>query len=195
VTAYVPFKQDLKNQLAAHLRNRLYNLGFIERIMRHNVLRRKPMDFIGINYYSRQLVELKKVGIGNFVWDVAKKNHHWIKKNSLGWDIYPKGLCEVLVSLKKYHLPVMITENGICTADDKTRWQYITDHLRNIHRAMKQGVNVTGYLYWSLLDNFEWDKGFGPRFGLIKVDYKNFKRTVRDSAKKYAMICKTGVLK
>lgn len=194
VTAYVPFKQDLKNQLAAHLRNRLYNLGFIERIMRHNVLRRKPMDFIGINYYSRQLVELKKVGIGNFVWDVAKKNHHWIKKNSLGWDIYPKGLYEVLISLKKYHVPVLITENGICTSDDKVRWKYITAHLKNIHRAMKQGVNVTGYLYWSLLDNFEWDKGFGPRFGLIEVNYKTFKRTVRDSAKKYGKVCKTGIL-
>jgi beta-glucosidase len=193
VMAFVPCKRDLKNRFTAYLRDRLYNLGFLERIMRHNIMR-KTMDFIGVNYYSRQVVDLKKFGIGNLVTDLCDKKHHRCEKNSLGWDIYPRGLYEVLLELKKYGLPVMITENGICTADDDLRWKYIYDHLKNIHRAMRKGVHVTGYLYWSLMDNFEWDKGFGPRFGLIDIDYNTYKRTVRKSARKFGQVCKTGVL-
>ena len=108
-----------------------------------------PLDFIGINYYSRQVVALKKLGAENLAIDTCEKKHHRIRKNSLGWDIYPKGLYEVLLSLRKYNLPVMITENGICTKDDNQRWKYIYDHLKYIHRAMNKGVKVTGYLYWS----------------------------------------------
>jgi len=126
--------------------------------------------------------------------DVCKNNHHPVKKNSLGWDIYPEGLCEILLKLKKYELPIIITENGISTPDDNLRWEYIHDHLENIHLAMEKGVKVTGYLCWSLMDNFEWDKGFGPRFGLIDIDYSTYKRTVRESAVKFGRGCKTGEL-
>jgi beta-glucosidase len=112
----------------------------------------------------------------------------------LGWDIYPEGLHNLLLQLKKYEVPVMITENGICTADDDLRWEFLQAHLKNIHLAMEKGAKVKGYLYWSLLDNFEWDKGFGPRFGLIDVDYSTFKRTVRESARKFGRVCKTGIL-
>jgi beta-glucosidase len=188
VMAFKPCKRDLRNRFAAYLRDRLYNLGFLERL-------HKTMDFIGVNYYSRQLVELKKFGIANLAADVCTKKHHRVEKNSLGWDIYPQGLYEVLLELKKYNLPVMITENGICTSDDKLRWKYIYDHLKNLHRAMGKGIQVTGYLYWSLMDNFEWDKGFGPRFGLIGIDYKTCKRTVRKSARLFGKVCKTGILR
>lgn len=187
--AFVPCTQNLKNRFAAILRNRWYNFGLLDKIMRH-----KTMDFIGVNYYSRQLVELEKWGIGNLAMDTCKNNHHPVKKNSLGWDIYPEGLYEVLLRLKNYGLPVIITENGICTPDDNLRWEYIYAHLKNIHLAIEKGVNVIGYLYWSLMDNFEWDKGFGPRFGLIEIDYSTYKRIVRESAIRLARVCKTGVL-
>ena len=88
----------------------------------------------------------------------------------------------------------MVTENGICTSDDDLRWEFVGNHLKNIHKAMEQGVPVIGYLYWSLMDNFEWDKGFGPRFGLIDIDYSTQKRTIRASARKFAEVCKTGIL-
>lgn len=192
VMAFVPHKKDLKNKLAVFLRDKVYNLGFIDGLIRHNLMR-KTLDFIGVNYYSRQVVDLKGLGIRNLVTDVCAKPGR-CEKNSLGWDIYPKGIYEVLIGFKKYNLPVMITENGICTEDDQQRWIYISEHLKNIHRAMRSGVNVSGYLYWSLLDNFEWDKGFAPRFGLISVDYKTSKRTVRRSARKFALVCKTGIL-
>jgi len=192
--AFTPHKSDLKNRLALYLRGRLYNMGFLERIMRQNPLH-KHLDFIGVNYYSRQVVDLKKLGLKNLAMDVMDKKYSRCQKNLLGWDIYPKGIYDVLLELKKYNLPIMITENGICTDDDNQRWKYIYSHLQNIHRAMSKGIKVIGYLYWSLLDNFEWDKGFAPRFGLIKVDYATYKRTVRTSARKYAGVCKSGVLK
>lgn len=194
VMAFVPSNRDLKNRFTAYLRDRLYNLGFLERIMRHNIMRHKILDFIGVNYYTRQLVELRKSRIGNLAMDVCNDKRHHCEKNSLGWDIYPEGLYEVLLELKIYDLPIMITENGICTSDDNLRWKYIYSHLKNIHRAMRKGVHVTGYLYWSLMDNFEWDKGFTPRFGLIDINYSTYKRTVRKSARQFSQVCKTGVL-
>jgi len=187
--ALVPCDQKLKNRFAAWLRHKLYNENYLDIFMRH-----KALDFIGLNYYSRQLVELKRWGFKNLFEDICEKEHHPVKKNSLGWDIYPEGLYQLLLKLKKYKLPIMITENGICTSEDAQRWDYIASHLRNIHRAIEQGVPVTGYLYWSLLDNFEWDKGFGPRFGLIDIDYKTQQRTVRESAVKFSQVCKMGIL-
>lgn len=195
VMAFLPCKNSFKNRLAAYLRAKVYNLGFLERIAMGNFFKRMPLDFIGVNYYSRQVVSLKHLGAGNLAMDVCEKKHHRIAKNSLGWDIYPKGLYDVLMSLKKYNLPVMITENGICTKDDGQRWKYIYDHLKFIHKAMADGVKVTGYLYWSLMDNFEWDKGFTPRFGLVDINYKTYKRSVRKSAKKFAEVCESGILK
>jgi beta-glucosidase len=193
VMAFVPWRKDLKNRLAVYLRSKVYNLGFLERIIHHEP-GGKPLDFIGVNYYSRQLVELKKLGLRNLATDVAGKRHDRGEKNSLGWDVYPRGIYEVLMELKKYRLPVMITENGICTRDDRQRWRFIRNHLKYLHLAMKKGVRVTGYLYWSLMDNFEWDKGFGPRFGLVGIDYKTFKRTVRESGRKFGRVCRTGIL-
>jgi len=88
----------------------------------------------------------------------------------------------------------MIAENGICAEEDASRWIFIRDHLRSVSRAIGAGVPVTGYLYWSLLDNFEWEKGFGPRFGLVEMNYRTFERKVRPSSLKYAEVCRTGVL-
>jgi beta-glucosidase len=187
--AYMPCTQSPQNRFAANLRDKWYNFNFLDKI-----IRQRSMDFIGINYYSRQVVEFSKPSIANLFMGVCKDNHHPVLKNSLGWDIYPEGLRELLLKLKKYNLPVIITENGICTADDNQRWDYIQSHLKNIHQAMEQGVNVLGYLYWSLMDNFEWDKGFGPRFGLLGIDYNTYKRTVRESAKKYSQVCVSGIL-
>jgi beta-glucosidase len=124
----------------------------------------------------------------------CQHNHHPLPKNSLGWDIYPQGLYKLLMAMKKYNLPVLITENGICTQDDDLRWDYLRQHLKELSRAIDQGVEVIGYIYWSLIDNFEWDKGFTPRFGLVQVDYQNYKRTIRASAKKLAEVFKSGEL-
>lgn len=189
VQAFIPCKSNLKNKIAVFLRHQWFNLGFVNAVMRHGAL-----DFLGINYYSRQLVDVKKWTVRSVVADVFDGCYDSAKKNSLGWDIYPEGLYEMLLKLKKYNLPIMITENGICTSEDSQRWEFLKGHLEYIHRAIEKGVNVTGYLYWSLLDNFEWAHGYGPRFGLINMDYKTHQRTVRESAKKFAEVCRTGTV-
>jgi beta-glucosidase len=187
--AFVPCVPSLKNKVAVYLREKNFNFKFIDTLIRHRAL-----DFIGVNYYSRSLAEAQNWGIKSLLLDICKNKHSQLKKNTLGWDIYPEGLYSLLLKLKRYDLPVFILENGICTEDDNTRWDFICEHLKRVHLAISQGVKVLGYIYWSLLDNFEWDKGFGPHFGLIEVDYATYKRTVRESAQKFSLVCKTGQL-
>jgi beta-glucosidase len=187
--AIIPCSDSVRDRLAVRLRKKWFHFGILDELARH-----KALDFIGVNYYSRQQVETKHWNLGSLVFDTCQKGHDPCPKNSLGWDIYPHGLYLVLKDLKKYHLPIMITENGICTEDDQQRWEFIKGHLKSIHQAMQEGVDVAGYLYWSLLDNFEWAQGFGPRFGLIDMNYQTGQRTVRESAKKFAHICKSGIL-
>ena len=187
--SFVPCNLSLKNKLAVFLRNSLFNFNFVE-----NLARNKSLDFIGLNYYTRSLIDLDRWSINSLLLDTCKKDHNRLNKNSLGWEIYPQGLYQLLIDLKKYNLPVFILENGICTEDDNARWDFIREHLKNLYRAINEGVEVLGYLYWSLMDNFEWDKGFAPRFGIIEIDYKTYERRVRESAKKFSLVCKTGIL-
>ncbi|MDP2734847.1 MAG: family 1 glycosylhydrolase, partial [bacterium] len=134
-------------------------------------------DFIGINYY-------RAVGM---VGDLPKTD--------LGWSIYPEGLHEVVSkTAERFDRPIYITENGIADADDDQRAGFIADHLAAVWRALNDGVDVRGYFYWSLLDNFEWARGFGPRFGLVGVEYETMERTVRPSAQVYARIAKNNSL-
>lgn len=189
VQAFAACRPTLLNKFGVYIRNKYYNLDFIERIRRH-----KAIDYIGINYYSRSLVDISGFSYDELFVGGCKHDHSTLPKNTLGWDIYPQGLYDILMMYKKYDLPQMVLENGICTLDDDQRWDYIREHLLKLGQAMHDGANVLGYIHWSLIDNFEWDKGFVPRFGLIEVDYNTYKRTVRDSARKLAQVCKTGIL-
>ncbi|RKY35169.1 MAG: glycoside hydrolase family 1 protein [Candidatus Omnitrophota bacterium] len=167
------------NKISVFLRNKYFNYGPINFLNR-----KKTLDFIGINYYTMNFIKFcgfKNNGILGEECDCSEHSKNF-KKNSLGWKIYPKGIFEILQKLKKYNLPLIITENGICTDDDKLRSAYIEAHVKQIVKAIKTGINVKGYFYWSLIDNFEWHEGFAPRFGLIKVDYQTFKRYIRPSA-------------
>ena len=112
----------------------------------------------------------------------------------MGWEIYPEGIYYVLRGLKKYNLPIYVTENGLADIKDEKRGKFIKDHLKWIHKVISESVDVRGYLYWSLLDNFEWDKGFWPRFGLVEIDYETLERKIRPSAYEYAKICKSNIL-
>ncbi len=189
VQAFEACKSNLRNRFAVYLRNRLYNFEFIRKLISY-----KSLDFIGVNYYTRGLVDVESWHYKNLLLDVCKNNHSRLKKNSLGWDIYPQGLYDLLLRLRRFGLPVFILENGVSTNDDSERWDFIYGHLRNLCLAMEEGVKVLGYLYWSLIDNYEWDKGSSHRFGLIEIDYNTYKRSIRQSAWKYADACKTGIL-
>jgi beta-glucosidase len=105
------------------------------------------------------------------------------KRNDLGWEVYPEGLGHFLKSLRRFHVPLLITENGIPAEDEDDRWGFIYLHLWQVMRAMAAGTKVIGYMYWSLLDNYEWTDGYTARFGLVGVNFKTQDRIVRPSAR------------
>jgi len=162
---------------------------FIKRI-------KNNIDFLGIQYYRPEFVKLK-LG-GQWAWildkpDIAPKDS---LANDLSWGISPEGMYKVLKRITKYKLPIYITECGLADAADVNRGEFIKKHLFWLSRAMNGGVNVRGFFYWSLLDNFEFVevRGFWPRFGLVEVNYKTLERKIRPSALQYAKICKTNEL-
>lgn len=148
------------------------------------------LDYIGLNYYTRDLVQFD-LGSPEKFHMLTKKN---APHNDLGWEIYPHGMYRTLMSLKQYHLPVVITENGIADAKDKQRAEFICNHLLEMKHAMRDGVDVWGYIHWALMDNFEWSAGSSPRFGLIAVDYATQKRTIRSSAHVFSNVIRANNL-
>lgn len=139
----------------------------------------KKCDFLGVNYY-----------FSNRVYGYRVHNPDE-KESDLGWDLSPATIQFALERLNdKYHLPILITENGLADAKDTYRQWWITQTIMAMQKAMENGVTLIGYLHWSLLDNFEWDKGFWPRFGLAEVDYKTKKRNLRPSAVWFGKVIK-----
>ena len=112
----------------------------------------------------------------------------------MGWELHPEGLHRAIVRAARAGLPVYVTENGIATADDAERVAYLRDHLAQVARALRDGVDVRGYLYWSAFDNFEWAEGYRPTFGLIGIDRDDgLRRVVRPSARAYGELARTRI--
>jgi len=139
-------------------------------------LTRGCYDFIGLNYYFHSSID----------WGFNKNQNKVM--SDVGWEIDPRGLYHVLKDLNKYNKPIFITENGVADIRDVYRADFIEQHLMWTQKAIEDGVPVQGYFYWTLLDNFEWSKGFWPRFGLVEIDYKTLERKIRPSAWKYKKI-------
>ncbi|MCX7773091.1 MAG: glycoside hydrolase family 1 protein [Clostridia bacterium] len=140
-------------------------------------------DFLGINYYSRDKVKATAKGMFKQLVQPGAPT------NDLGWEIYPEGLYRLCKDMyQKYGIPIYITENGTCDAEDKFRAQYIADHLYQVSRLIEEGIPVKRYYYWSLMDNFEWIEGESARFGLIHCDYETQKRTIRKSGRVFSAI-------
>jgi beta-glucosidase len=168
---------------------------------------RQPLDFLGVNYYTTATVRMGSdaaakrnpdgtlVTIGSAypgserVEFVAEAGPF----TEMGWNIAPDGLEQLLVDLHRQFadIPLMITENGAAFADtmvggevkDPRRVDYLHRHFVAAHRAMKRGVDLRGYLVWSLMDNFEWAHGYSKRFGLVFVNYESLERTVKTSGR------------
>jgi beta-glucosidase len=147
-----------------------YNTYFLDQI-------KDTQDFIGINYYMHNRIN----AYGFFANENAKVS-------DLGWELYPEGIYHAITDYKSYGKPIFITENGLADAKDINREWYIRETLRQVHRAIADGADVRGYLYWSLLDNFEWSEGYWPKFGLFSVDPLTGTRIARPSAQAYAKI-------
>lgn len=167
----------------------------------------QSIDFLGVNYYSTTRVRMwdgvsarehadGHKGAAGSSWP-GSEDVEFVRQDgpytAMGWNIAPDGLEDLLLRLSEEHpaLPMMITENGAAFDDtliddrvqDDARVDYLRRHFTAAHRAMAQGVDLRGYLVWSLFDNFEWGYGFSKRFGIVYVDYDTQKRTVKDSGK------------
>ena len=152
----------------------------------------EPCDYLGWNYYTRNLVRATPDG------------GYWLTHSGeypltdMGWEIYPQGLYELMHALnERYELPPLyVTENGAAFDDrvvdgvvtDAGRAAYLCEHMKVIDRLLKEGFDIRGYVCWSFMDNFEWAKGYSKRFGLVHVDYRTQTRTVKESGRALASL-------
>ncbi len=172
---------------------------------------RAPLDFIGVNNYYRCIVSAirpKAVSLNPIakIYPVeVKVGGDTGPKTEMGWEVYPRGLYEIVMRITRdYRRPVIeITESGCAYADapgkdgvdhDTRRIAYYSGYLSELAQSIKEGADVRGYHAWSLLDNFEWAEGFSKRFGLTYVDFKTQKRTVKESGHWYAKVAQANAL-
>jgi beta-glucosidase len=137
----------------------------------------KKCDFLGVNYYMSFALNTFKLAAPNG------------PRSDLNWSFAPQDIKYVLERLyRTYKLPLIITENGIADATDTYRADWIKDTVHAIEESLENGVDIRGYIHWSLTDNFEWAFGTWPRFGLVEIDYESLARTIRPSARYYASV-------
>ncbi|HSB55205.1 MAG TPA: family 1 glycosylhydrolase, partial [Gemmatimonadales bacterium] len=160
---------------------------------------RTPIDWLGINYYTRAVTRDDPTDWPVRAGRVRQPQHTY---TAMDWEVYPQALTDILLWVRQRYgsMPVYITENGAAfsdppfadgTVDDPLRVQYYREHLLAAHRAMTQGVDLRGYFAWSLLDNFEWSAGYAKRFGLVAVDRETQRRTPKASARFYTEVIRS----
>ena len=161
-----------------------------------------PLDFLGVNYYFREVFRDNSAA-DNLPQQVFPAPDD--ERTLMGWEIYPEGLYKLLNRLHfTYEIPKMyVTENGVSWPDqvgadgrvrDSRRIRYLHDHFVAAHRALANGVPLAGYFVWSLMDNFEWAKGYKQRFGLVYVDYATQARIPKESASWYRQLIAKNTL-
>jgi beta-glucosidase len=148
-----------------------------------------PIDFLGINYYTRNVVRADPRDGRPVVVETEAE------RSAMGWEVYPQGLFELLLRLRDEYAPppILVTENGAAYADerdgdavdDPDRASYVERHVAAVARAIEHGVPVHGYFVWSLLDNFEWAFGYSRRFGIVYVDFDTLERVPKASYRRY----------
>jgi len=157
----------------------------------------QDLDFIGLNIYQSSLV---KAGADGKPEEVPYPRHH--PRTMLDWPVTPDALRWATKFLfERYRKPVLITENGMAQHDwvsrdgkvhDPNRIDFLKNYIRGMKTSIEEGIPVIGYFHWSIMDNFEWAEGYAPRFGLIHVDYRNQKRTIKDSGYWYRDLIKSN---
>ena len=164
---------------------------------------RQPIDFLGINYYTRGIM---KADPASHVEKATRVKNDYATHMTIGWEVFPQGLTDILLQVRNQYgdIPIYITENGSTFYDppvaeddrleDPLRVSYLRKHLGAIHEAIAKGVNLKGYFAWSLLDNFEWGQGYSKRFGIVHVDFSTQKRTVKNSGRLYQEVIRNNGL-
>lgn len=165
-TVYFHANDNPLNKLKARFMNWWWTYRLMNRLI-------DTCDSIGLNYYQH-----KKYG------DTATYDY-----TDMGWQIYPEGIEGALKLLWRYEKPIYVSEAGCADQYDTFRAEYIKQQVQAVARAMADGVDVRGHLYWSLFDNYEWALGYTQKFGLVAIDFKTQARTIRPSASVYKQIC------
>jgi beta-glucosidase len=178
----------------------IYGAGFPAFPAADYTLIGQPLDFLGINYYTRTVTAFDPAAEPLRAARVRQGQH---LHTTLDWEVYPPALTDVLMWVHNRYgsIPLFITENGAAfddppavegpILDDPLRVAYLRDHLRAAHEAMRQGVDLRGYFVWSLMDNFEWSAGYSKRFGLYHVNFEAQRRTPKASARFYSGVIDT----
>ncbi len=190
------------DRLLSRVAARFYNHSLIDAFMRGVLEVRFPfqrpleipapvkgkLDFFGVNYYTRvhmRFNPFKKMG--------AELRHRDLDGRGLtdmGWEIHPEGLRKVVEYASRLKVPIIITENGIATHDDGRKINFLRRHVTAVQQCIRDGLDIRGYFYWSLVDNYEWIQGFDSRFGLYNVDFESFQRKPTRAATYYANLIK-----
>lgn len=147
------------------------------------------LDFFGVNYYTRihmRFNPFKKMGV-----EMRHRDIDGYGLTDMGWEIHPHGLEKVLRYASKLNVPLIITENGIATHDCQKKIRFMKKHINVVERCIKDGIDVRGYFYWSLIDNYEWLQGMDTRFGLYKVDFETLRRMPTNAAAYYSYLIKS----
>jgi beta-glucosidase len=148
-------------------------------------------DLVGVQYYTRIVANPAAASGGVALGSDPQPGE---RVTQMGWVWHPEGLGRVLDEVAATGLPIHVTENGIATENDEERIEYVRLHLEQVHAAIQRGVDVRGYFYWSILDNFEWNEGYRPRFGLVAVDRETMERSPKPSLAWYGSIAKANAL-
>ena len=162
-----------------------------------------PIDFLGVNYYSRMLIQSQTTTSNGGEADGMPIHYEAIERipgaayTEMGWEVFPAGLATILTRISREYAPkaLVVTESGAAFADhwdgngavhDPQRIDYLREHIATVAQVLRQGVPIKGYVVWSFLDNFEWSEGYRKRFGLVYVDYATQRRIIKDSGRWYA---------
>ena len=188
-----------RDRMATALRDLILNRAFFYLIgARGENLRRgtQCLDFIGINYYTRSMIRSVGWGLGALAGQVCRLSQHSHSGpvSDIGWELYPRGLRMVLEKFSGFGIPLFVTENGVATNDEVLRYDFIIQHLQSLADALESGINVIGYLYWTLMDNYEWTMGTDPHFGMAAIDSKTQERQPRPCVEDFKRICRENRL-
>lgn len=149
------------------------------------------LDFMGVNYYTRvnlRFNPFRKMGV-----ELRHQDTDGHGLTDTGWEVHPRGLEKVVKYASNLNVPIIITENGIATHDGQKKIKFIKGHVDVLERCLENGIDVRGYFYWSLIDNYEWLRGFDARFGLYRVDFDTFERKPTSAANFYSYLIKKNV--
>ncbi|HEV2236318.1 MAG TPA: family 1 glycosylhydrolase, partial [Ktedonobacterales bacterium] len=217
----VPASDSLEDQRAAPLGDALFNRWFLDPLFRGAypdeaaaLLTRPddliqpgdlaaiqaPLDFLGVNYYTIERIR-RNPTLPGFVPQVAREAGQGL--TTMGWAVRPRGLGDLLIRLHREYQPpaIYVTENGAAYPDaltpdgqvvDPERTDYLRRHFAQARRALAAGVPLRGYFIWSLLDNFEWARGYTQRFGLAYTDYPTQRRIIKGSGRYFAAVARSN---